>query len=85
MVSTSVYVCLRPVDLDESAPLSPLMVSHMSLILLADSGLVCVEKKWGGQRGIASCIAMSPACADTYAVGSYSGQGESVQASLASD
>jgi WD40 repeat protein len=32
------------------------------------------EKKWGGQRGIVSCIAMLPACTDTYAVGCYSGQ-----------
>ena len=45
---------------------------------------MCVEKKWGGQRGIVSCIAMLPACTDTYAVGSYSGQGESVSPDLTS-
>ena len=48
---------------------------HVCIVYVLCMYVCSIEKRWGGQRGIVSCIAMLPTHEDIYAIGSYSNQG----------
>ena len=76
MASTNVCVCLRHVDQVWTVLQSPHMVSCTNYQSQLCHWLYSSEKRWGGQKGIVSTIAMVPSHSHMYAVGSYSSQGK---------
>ena len=76
VASTNVCVCLRHVDLVWTVLRSPHMVSRTNFQSQLCHWLYSSEKRWGGQKGIVSTIAMLPTHSHMYAVGSYSSQGK---------
>ena len=67
-----ISVLLETLGIDKEAVLSMVALHVLTMISLT----VGIEKNWGGQSGIVSCISMHPTQPGTYAVGSYSSQGE---------